>query len=88
MTPISMRFRDWLADHFRFVQYAKPQRSPKREHSFWREFARELLRVVLAACLLAAYFWRYRGDPGIRVFGLFAAALLAWCATHTASLLL
>lgn len=87
MIPLHVRIRDWLADHFRSIQYAKPRRAPKRDHSFWREFGREGLRLGVIAGAFVLFLWRYRNTPGMRVLGLFAAALMAWCATHMVSLL-
>lgn len=78
-----MRLRDWLADHFKFMQYSVPRVSAKREPSRWRWFVVEFVKTAAKFALAAIVFLVYlvkvltppRGQPPVAL--LFLAALLA-----------
>ena len=88
MIPLSMRVRDWLAGHFSFVQYAKPQRKPPRAKIPWAEVWEDLLGFGLMFCIGVAFLYRRRKDRGLQVAALFACAAMVWASTHLIVLLL
>ena len=78
-----MRLRDWLADHFKFMQYSVPRKAANREPSRWRWFVVEFVKTAAKFALAAIVFLVYlvkvltppRGKPPVAL--LFLAALLA-----------
>jgi hypothetical protein len=81
--PLRMRVQDWLADHFRFVQYSVPRRKPVNDipATDYRRLARDLAvgcaQILLWLTIAISAIYRMRKQPGAAV----AALLLVYFAS-------
>lgn len=82
MIPFSIRIRDWLADHFSFVQYAVPRANPSNALKPATSVTREAVMLAVGVVVILGWIYRQRNDPGMRVFALFVLAFCAWQSTR------
>lgn len=73
---LRMRVQDWLADHFRFVQYAVPRKKPVNPipPTDYARLARDLVvgfsQILLWLTLAVSAIYRMRKVPGASIAAL------------------
>lgn len=81
-----MRIQDWLADHFKFVQYSVPRKTPASNlpATDYMRLAHDLavgfLQVMLWCVLAISAIYRMRKQPGVGIAALLLVYFLSLAA--------